>query len=163
MGIKNYLIEGVSGTGKSSVCDALQYRGYHAIHGDIALAYQGDPKTGEPLDGFCHAHHIWDVKKVKDLVGDHSRPVSFFCGGSRNFHHFIDLFDEVFVLELDWNTLNSRLARRPDSEWGGGLRERMLIARLHETKEDLPKQATIIDATAPLSSVVDAILRAIAL
>jgi broad-specificity NMP kinase len=48
MGIRNYLIEGVSGTGKTSVCHELRRRGYHAINGDRELAYQGDPKTGEP-------------------------------------------------------------------------------------------------------------------
>jgi broad-specificity NMP kinase len=58
MGVKNYLIEGVSGTGKTSVCDELRRRGYHSIHGDRDLAYQGDPKTGGPLDGFAHEHHI---------------------------------------------------------------------------------------------------------
>lgn len=47
MGARNYLIEGLSGTGKTSVCDELQRRGYHAIHGDRELAYQGDPETGE--------------------------------------------------------------------------------------------------------------------
>jgi broad-specificity NMP kinase len=31
MGIRNYLIEGVSGTGKTSVCNELQRRGYYAI------------------------------------------------------------------------------------------------------------------------------------
>lgn len=34
MGIRNYLIEGLSGTGKTSVCNELQQRGYHAVHGD---------------------------------------------------------------------------------------------------------------------------------
>ena len=37
MGRRNYLIEGLSGTGKTSVCDELQRRGYHAIHGDREL------------------------------------------------------------------------------------------------------------------------------
>ena len=41
MGIRNYLIEGVSGTGKTSVCKELQRRGYYAIDGDTELAYQG--------------------------------------------------------------------------------------------------------------------------
>jgi broad-specificity NMP kinase len=41
MAKKNYLVEGVSGTGKSSVCDELQRRGYKAINGDRELAYQG--------------------------------------------------------------------------------------------------------------------------
>ena len=49
MGRRNYLIEGLSCTGKTSVCDELQRRGYHAIHGDRELAYRGDPETGEPM------------------------------------------------------------------------------------------------------------------
>lgn len=62
MGRRNYLIEGLSGTGKTSVCDELQRRGHHAIHGDRELAYRGDPETGEPMEGFGHEHHIWDVE-----------------------------------------------------------------------------------------------------
>ncbi len=159
MGEKNYLIEGVSCTGKTSVCNELSQRGYHSIHGDRALSYQGDPKTGEPLDGFAHEHHIWDVDKVRALVADQSHAASFFCGGSRNFDHFIDLFDGVFVLEVDLDTLNRRLADRPEDEWGIRASEGEFNARLqHATKEDIPKGAIIIDATAPISRVVDAIL-----
>jgi hypothetical protein len=158
MGVRNYLIEGVSGTGKTSVCDELRRRGYHAIHGDRDLAYQGDPRTGEPLDGFVHEHHIWYVDKVRALVADQSYAASFFCGGSRNFDHFIDLFDGVFVLEVDLDTLHRRLAGRPEDEWGGRVSEREFIARLHATRVDIPKNAIIIDATAPISRVVDAIL-----
>jgi hypothetical protein len=155
-----------SGTGKTSVCTELQRRGYHAIHGDRELAYQGDPETGEPLDGFArehdirfvHEHHIWDAEKVKSLVADQRNEISFFCGGSRNFPHFIDLFDGVFVLEIDLDTLNNRLAARPEDEFGGKPAERELIARLHATMDDVPKNAVSIDATAPIARVVDAIL-----
>ncbi len=49
MGIRNYLVEGVSGAGKTSVAEELERRGFHVIHGDRALAYVGDPVTGEPL------------------------------------------------------------------------------------------------------------------
>jgi len=45
MGKRNFLIEGVSSTGKTSVCKELQRRGYHALNGDRELAYQGDPET----------------------------------------------------------------------------------------------------------------------
>src|SRR5688572_9593474 len=121
MGIRNYLIEGLSGTGKTSVCDELQRRGYHAIHGDRELAYRGDPETGEPRDGFAHEHHIWDVEKVKALIAYHDASTTFFCGGSQNFSKFIDLFDRVFVLKVYLDTLNQRLDARPDSEWGGGI------------------------------------------
>jgi thymidylate kinase len=159
MGVRNYLVEGLSGAGKTSVCDELQARGYHAIHGDRELAFQGDPETGEPLDGLAHEHHIWDVGKVKALVADQTEAMSFFCGGSRNFPRFIHLFDAVFVLEVDIDTLNRRLASRPEDEWGGRAVERELVARLHATKADVPNGGVVIDATAPLPRVVDEILR----
>ncbi len=158
MGVRNYLVEGLSGTGKTSVCDELRRRGHHAIHGDRELAYQGDPDTGEPLAGVTHEHHIWDVDKVKALVADKTQAMSFFCGGARNFSRFIHLFDGVFVLEVDLGTLNRRLAARPEDEWGGRASEREFVARLHATKEDVPKSGVIIDATAPIPRVVDAIL-----
>ncbi|WP_429228154.1 hypothetical protein [Inquilinus ginsengisoli] len=100
------------------MCEELRRRGYHAINGDRELSYQGDPETGEPLDGFVHEHHIWDVDKVKSLVSDQCNAISFFCGGSRNFPRFIDLFDGVFIPEVDVDTLNRRLAGRPGRRVG---------------------------------------------
>lgn len=158
MGVRNYLVEGVSGTGKTSVCDELARRGYHAIHGDRELAYQGDPETGDPLDTAMHEHHLWDVARVRALVADNTAPISFFCGGSRNFPKFVDLFDGVFVLEVDLETLHRRLDARPRGEWGSQPAERELVVRLHATKEDVPRGVGI-DATAPLDQVVDEILR----
>ena len=111
------------------------------------------------MDGFTHEHHIWHVDKVKALIADQDKAVSFFCGGCRNFGVFVNLFDGVFVLEVDAETLNRRLEARQEDEWGGRLEERTLIARLHRTKEDIPTKATVIDATAPISRVVDEILR----
>jgi broad-specificity NMP kinase len=159
MGKKNYLIEGVSGTGKTSVCDELQRRGYQAIHGDRELAYQGDPETGIPTEGLLHEHHIWDIDKVKALVANKDHELTFFCGGSRNFSKFIDLFDGVFVLEVDSNTLNQRLKLRPEDEWGSKPAERELALRLLQTKEDLPKNGIIINSNKPLAEVVDEIIR----
>src|SRR5258708_1213664 len=170
MGRRNYLIEGLSGTGKTAVCTELQRRGYQAIHGDRELRYQGDPETGTPTDTFTHEHpeiftsehHIWDGDKVKALVANQEEAVTFFCGGSRNFAKFLALFDGVFVLEVDPDTLNRRLDERvalDPHDWGGKPAERELAVRLHHTKEDLPKYGMIIDATAPLARVVDEILR----
>lgn len=161
MGVKNYLIEGVSCTGKTTVCNELQKRGYHAIHGDRQLAYQGDPETGLPTDGIMHEHHIWDIQKVKDIVADQEHPVTFFCGGSRNFSKFIDLFDGVFILEIDSETLKRRLDKRPKDEWGAKPEERKLIERLHETKEDIPQTGIIVDATLPVEKVSDEIIHSI--
>ncbi|AJD46212.1 P-loop NTPase domain-containing protein (plasmid) [Rhizobium gallicum bv. gallicum R602sp] len=81
MGVRNYLIEGVSGTGKTTVAEELRRRGYHVIHGDRELSYVGDSETCEPLDGLAHEtvtdsvtweheHHIWDIDKVTSVVAD---------------------------------------------------------------------------------------------
>ena len=112
MGKRNFLVEGVSGTGKTSVAEELQRRGYHVLHGDRELKYRGDPQTGEPLNEpvyesewdkavWQQEHLLWDIGKVQSAIADHSNALSFFCGGSRNFPKFIDLFDGVFVLEVD--------------------------------------------------------------
>lgn len=163
MGRKNFLIEGGSGTGKTAVCHELRRRGYQAINGDRELAYQGDPETGSPVPGVTgtavHHHHIWDVDKVKSLVADRTEALTFFCGGSRNAGRFIGLFDAVFVLEVDAETLARRLDERPLDEWGGRKDERRLIEQLHQTRAEIPSGAIPIDATAPLPRVVDDILR----
>ncbi|HEX8996383.1 MAG TPA: hypothetical protein VF812_10165, partial [Ktedonobacterales bacterium] len=133
-------------------------------------AYQGDPETGKPTGGLKHEHsaafisehHIWDVEKVKALVANQDEAVTFFCGGSRNYAKFIDLFDGVFVLDVDLDTslrrIDERVALDP-TDWGGKPAERELTVRLHQTKKDIPENGIIIDATAPLSRVVDEILR----
>ncbi|MBO1752549.1 AAA family ATPase [Actinotalea sp. BY-33] len=161
MGVRNYLVEGVSGSGKTTLCDELQRRGHHAIHGDRVLAYQGDPETGEPTDTAAHENHLWDVEAVKALTADQSYPMTFFCGGSRNFARFIELFDGVFVLEVDADTLERRLTARPEDEPGGRPEEQDAILELHRTKEDIPRTGVVIDATRPVARVADEILRQI--
>ena len=170
MGVKNYLITGVSGSGKTAVCTELQRRGFHAIHGDRELAYQGDPETGTATGGptrehsalFVSEHHIWHVEKVRTLVANRDAAVTFFCGGSRNFAKFIALFDGVFILDIDFDTMNRRIAERvavDPTDWGGTPAEREVTARLYQTKAGIPHNGLIIDATAPLARVVDEIVR----
>jgi broad-specificity NMP kinase len=164
MGKRNYLIDGVSGVGKTSVCHELRRRGYTAFNGDRDLRRGTNPATGDPLMSYPsaeirHANNHWDVEKVRQLAADQTDEAAFFCGGSRNFNEFIDVFDKVFILDLDAETLNQRLDNRADDDWGKSKDERELILRLHATKEDLPRDGIVIDATQPLVKVVDEILR----
>lgn len=158
MGRRNFLVEGVSCSGKTTVCIELQLRGYQAVNGDRELAYQGDPETGAPMDTHSHRHHIWRVDAVRKLAAQHDEPATFFCGGSRNFVAFLDVFDRVFVLDIDLPTLLERLDARTDDEWGARPAERELILHLHGSREDLP-DGVRVDATQPLADVVDDILR----
>ena len=166
------MIEGVSCSGKTSVATELQRRGYDVVHGDRELKYRGDPETGAPVtvpvtfsDDRARAewisqHLCWPVDRVEAIVASADEPVTFFCGGSRNSHQFLHLFDAVFVLEIDSDTLCRRLDQRPEDDWGGSGRvaERELVIRLHQTQEDVP-EGIRIDATAPLEGVADEILR----
>ncbi len=163
MGKRNYLIEGVSGSGKTSVCHELRRRGYAALNSDRDLRQHTDPTTGEKPTTFSspeirHGNNLWDIEKVRRLAANQDDEVTFFCGGSRNFNEFIDVFDKVFVLDVDVDTLNERLDNRADDDWGKSKSERELILRLHATKEDIPNNGILIDATQPLVSVVDEIL-----
>jgi thymidylate kinase len=170
MGRRNYLIDGVSGAGKTAVCTELRRRGYQAINGDDELAYLGDPDTGQPVEGLRHehsaafisAHHIWDVAKVKALVANQEEAVTFFCGGSVNASKYIALFDGVFVLEVDLETSLRRIAERvalDPTDWGGIPEELEITVRMYHSREGLPQNGISIDAIAPLAQVVDEILR----
>lgn len=169
MGVRNYLIEGVSGAGKTAVAIELQRRGYQAVHGDRELVYRGDRETGRPVAPDSEAptaqwlseHQIWDLEKVRAYVDDRDEPVTFFCGGSRNYARFVSWLDGVFVLEVDLDTMNRRIderVARDPTDFGGRPEERELIARLYATREDVPKDAMSIDATPPIGRVVDDIL-----
>ena len=160
MAIKNYLIEGVSASGKSTVCKELNRRGYAAVDGDKELAYNGDPITGEPIAGAQHENHIWDVEKLIKLVDDKNDEIMFFCGGSRNFSSFIAKFDGVFVLDVDDKSIIERLANRDQSDgWDKKPEEVDLVLKLNKTKEDIPRDAIVIDGTNDLDTVVDSILK----
>lgn len=164
MGIRNYLIDGGSGTGKTTGCDELQRRGYQAIHGDRELRDEREPGEGSAAEH--HLPPIWDVAKVKVLLAGEDESVTFLCGGCRNSSEFIDLLDGVFVLEVgDLATVMRRIDERvlvDPSDWGGRREERDIIMRMHHTKEGLT-EGCAVDATAPLQSVVDDILRRVGL
>lgn len=75
-----------------------------------------------------HEHHIWRVDEIKALVADQREATTFVCGGSRNFAKFIDLFDGVFVLEVDVETLTRRVDERPGTSGVGEVDKRNRIS-----------------------------------
>ncbi|MCU1674460.1 MAG: P-loop NTPase protein [Frankiales bacterium] len=157
---------------EDSVAEELQRRGYQVVHGDRELKYRGDGRTGVPVPepasfpddaaraAWTSAHLCWPVDRVRALVEDRTEASTFFCGGSRNWHQFVHLFDLVVVLDVDLDTRHRRLDERPGDEWAdrGRDAERELAVRLHASREDLPP-GSCVDASQPLARVVDEVLR----
>jgi broad-specificity NMP kinase len=68
MAKRNHLIEGLSGTGRSSVCEELVRRGYTAISTDRAWAFSAGPDTGFPDGPVGHDNWIWDRHKAVSML-----------------------------------------------------------------------------------------------
>ena len=77
MGLRDVLVEGVSGSGKTSVCREPQRRGHHAVDGDTELTLPGDPRTGAPTAAHVHGQHVRRADAVRALVADRSAPATW--------------------------------------------------------------------------------------
>src|SRR5712671_7443783 len=68
MAKRNYLVEGLSGAGKSSVYEELIRRGYKAISTDRAWKFHADPDTGLAGGRSHYDNAVWDQQKaVREL------------------------------------------------------------------------------------------------
>ena len=100
MARRNYLVEGLSGTGKSSVYEELIRRGYDAVSTDRAWAYNADPDTGLPGGPARHDTFMWDELKAVSELESAEPEVLFVCGSSRNCDCFLPYFTKVFNLRI---------------------------------------------------------------
>jgi hypothetical protein len=170
MARRNYLVEGLSGAGKSSVYEELVRRGYAAISTDRAWGFHAGPDTGLPGGPMRFDTWMWDRQKaVREL--ESPRPGALFvCGSSRNRDDFLPYFTRIFNLRIDNDTMRRRLQERivtdfdklPPSHarmWTPMQPEeveRMLELNRNDEK---PAGAIDIDASQPLNQVVDDLLR----
>ena len=151
MAKRNYLVEGLSGTGKTSVYEELIRRGYHAINTDRAWAYHAD------LPG-RHETWMWDPQKAINELESSEPEALFVCGSSRNRDRFLPYFTKVFNLRIDDDTMRRRLQARTDDDWPLGREGVELMLELNRS-EERPAGAIDIDATQPLARVVDELVR----
>jgi hypothetical protein len=143
MAKRNYLVEGLSGAGKSSVYEELIQRGYKAISTD--RAWKSD-------------NSMWDRQKAVSELESPEPEVLFVCGSSRNRDRFLPYFTKVFNLRIDDDTMRRRLKERTNNDTGKQPEEVELILKLNRSDEK-PAGAIDVDATQPLDQVVDELLR----
>jgi hypothetical protein len=158
MAKRNYLVEGLSGAGKSSVYEELIRRGYMAISTDRAWKVHADPDTGLSGGSGRYDNAVWDQQKAVKELESAEPEVLFVCGSSRNRERFLPYFTKVFNLRIDDDTMRRRLAERTNNDFGKQPEEVELMLGLNRSDEK-PAGAIDVDATQPLLQVVDELLR----
>jgi dephospho-CoA kinase len=148
----NYLISGLPGTGKTSVCIELQARGYRAIDADRNFGHQ------------VRADWRWDETKIEGVIDDASDEILFICGSASNRDDYIPKFSKVFILYVDDQTLRHRLLSRTNNNFG---KDPDVLTRQVERNQGVKEYSikrgrVVIDATQPVKKVVDDILAQIA-
>ena len=149
MAKRNYLVEGLSGAGKSSVYEELIRRGYKAISTDRAWKSYPDPDA---------AHSMWHEQRAVGELESPEPDVLFVCGSSGNRDRFLPYFTKVFNLRIDDDTMRRRLQERTADDWPLGQEGVELMLALNRRAEK-PVGAIDVDATQPLHQVVDELLR----
>ncbi|HEU0266109.1 MAG TPA: AAA family ATPase [Candidatus Saccharimonadaceae bacterium] len=117
-----YLINRPSGTGKTSIGDELEKRGYRVINTDKAFGYYANletrvpvtfPKHGIPNEKWYSTNGwAWDSEKVEKTLKKYSSETVFFCGGSFNESYFYPQFTKIFRLHCSPEKLIERLTKR---------------------------------------------------
>lgn len=165
-------ITGNSGAGKSSVCKELGRRGYETHDTDendiSSWQHNATGKTVErPSDEKerttkWYAEHDWNMSrlKVEKLAKLATQKLVFLCGSTSNADEMLDLFEKVFYLSVDEDTLKKRLLVRTDNDFGKAPDELQNILGWHKSLEDRYKkhEAMLLDATKPIGAVVDDIM-----
>jgi broad-specificity NMP kinase len=165
-----YFVTGIAGTGKSSVTKELIKRGYEAHDTDEYsqwVRYDNgeldDGKSGIPY-GTPEFYDTFgwklEPKIVVDLKVNSGTKTLFLCGSPGNSRELTQMFDKVFTLEVDDETLKHRLATRTDNDYGKAEHELNDILGWKKTfsSDHEALGATVLDATKPVTEVVDAIL-----
>jgi shikimate kinase len=78
---KIYLVEGVSGAGKTTIGEELAKLGYKVIDGDEELASFTDPQTGLPTEDHNYKNWLWNEEKFNNALEKARDNIIFICGG----------------------------------------------------------------------------------
>jgi dephospho-CoA kinase len=148
--VKRVLLTGMSGTGKSSVVNALAAYGYKAIDAD---------------DGWCEplpdGRQRWREDAIDQLLATEDADVLVVAGCEDNQVRFHPRFDLIILLSAPAEVLVERLASRTNNPFGKSLRDLERVLSDLRTVEPLLRKAADheIRTTKPLSRVVTEVVR----
>lgn len=167
-----FYITGTPGTGKTTIQKELVSRGYEAL--DLDQHRFGGPvnlESGERTtvpsiedrspDWF--ERHEWRVSQsgVEELKQEATDINIYLCGVTETEHLVWDLFDRIFYLNVDEQTLIDRILSRNDNDFGKGEGElEIILERYRAAQEKLATlDVVVIDANDSINKAVDSIIR----
>jgi hypothetical protein len=148
----------MSGTGKSSVIEALASRGFKAIDTDWNPDWEMPPIPGGP-DGDGPGW-VWREDRIGELLAREDADVLFVGACVPNQGAFYAVFDHIVLLSASPKLTVERLAKRTSNPYGKSPADVSEVLGFKSTVEPmLRKSATDeIDTSVPLEEVVDKIL-----
>lgn len=167
-----FLVIGRAGSGKTAVAKELFRRGFAAFDADDVprLSAWIDLATGERttvhnagIIDDTKVDWLWDEKILTEFLAKYDGRDIFLCGGAGNDLVLHTHFDKTFVLSVDPTIQAERLRTRTDNDYG---KHPQMIPKVIAQQAELVRRGTAagtvsIDADAPISEVVDAIVGAI--
>lgn len=166
--MKNYLITGVAGTGKSTIAKELRKRGYAAYDTEEGFSYYVDKRTGErcayptqPSQEWYDQHErVFDEKVLMNLLHKHTEEPLFIASITANQAKYYDQFEKIFLLTAPDDVITHRLGTRTNNYFGRHPLDLQRVIGRHQQFDDELKAigAIPIDSTQPLDKVIDEIL-----
>lgn len=169
----SYLLTGLAGTGKTTVLKELARRSIATVDADFDPAITGwiSKETGRLVVPWSAGQTTapegstwgWDRHKVTELAANPPGNPFFFGGNTAGMEVFYPLFDRVFALTADDETIRTRLTSPRDNPHGYGKKPEhiaeTLAANQYFARQEAGRGAVLIDATLPVASIADQILR----
>lgn len=160
--MKRILLTGMSGTGKSTLIQALIDRGYRAVDTDYGgfselISVPEDELTGlDPGQDW-----VWREDRIQDLLSTDAAPLLFISGCAPNQGKFYSQFEHVVLLSAPMDVIVERLASRTNNPYGKRPDDVERVRLLQQEIEPLLRAGAglEIDTSVPVDSVVATLLR----
>ena len=169
--MKKIYITGISGTGKTTIAKKLAEQGFCAISIDevLDLCFWINKQTKEKITievelnkDFIDAHDwVCDIESLKNLINKQGAELIFVLGIAANQNDFLNLFDEVLLLQCSPETFIARIENRTDNDFGKDKTAQETILNSYQAfeKEMLERGATPINVEGSIDEVVEKILK----
>jgi shikimate kinase len=162
------LLTGISGSGQSTLIDALAAQGYTAVDADtpdwcewVEVPGDTDAFGGPVAPG---RDWVWREDRIQALLDTDDGDVLFVSGCPTNSVKFYPQFDHIILLSAPAPVIVARLATRTNNAYGKQPEELARILNLKQTVEPLLRRVAghEINTDAPLDQLVATVLRLVA-